>query len=156
MQIILRESIWEVFSAMKLDALIRNSVIRTTSNVEAVHRTIRNPAPKNKPLFRNETPVLQMGAAIASCRGKGNATLRHFRALNIPISSTVASRMKRLDRGTRRHSEHRKSELYKAKERLRRRRKFLARAAAIASDERNLYRKEAFDHNYTVASRKEE
>ena len=153
-QVILRESIWEVFSAMKLDALIRNSVIRTTSNVEAVHRTIRNPAPKNKPLFRNETPVLKMGAAIASCRGKGNATLRHFRALKIPISSALVSRMKRFDRATQRLSEYRKSELHKAKERLRRRRKFLTRAASMASEERNLYRKEAFDHTYAGESSK--
>ena len=92
LQVILRESIWDVFSASKLDALIANSKIRTTSHTEAVHRVIGNAAPKNKPLFKNQVSVLKMGAAIAGNRGRGKATLRHFRKMNIPVSQqTVTS-----------------------------------------------------------------
>lgn len=154
-QILLRESLWDIFSAMKLDSLIRNSKIHTTSHVEAVHRTIRNAAPKNKPLFSNETPVLQMGAAIAGSQGKGKATLRHLRAMKVEIGDSLAAHLRRIDRHRKRHSEYRKSVEYKTKEAQRRRRKFLQHAAALESKERDGYRKEGFqDHTYSAASSK--
>ena len=156
-QIILRESILDVFSATKLDALVKNSKIRTTSNVESVHRTIRNPAAKNKPLFRNETPVLKMGATIAATRGKGAATLKHFRAMNIPISARSASKFQRFDKDRRQHSLHRQSDAYRKAESRRRRKRFLNHAESLASEERNGYRKEGFsipDHTYASSSSK--
>lgn len=152
-QVILRESIWEVFGAAKLDFLIRNSAIRTTSAVESVHRTIRNAAPKNKPLFRNETPVLKMGATIAACRGKGNATIRHLQSLNIPVNGSIAKRMIRHDARRAKHAAYRKTDSYKTKEAARRRRKFLQHATALNSKEVKDYHKEGFnEHNYATSS----
>ena len=155
LQVILRESIWDVFSAAKLDALIANGKIRTTSHVESVHRVIRNAAPKNKPLFRNETPVLKMGAAVAGNRGKGKATLRHLLKMNLPISRQTASALRRLDAKRAQHSRHRKTEDYKRDDARRRRKKYLNHAAGLASNERHQYRKEGFapsDHTYATAS----
>lgn len=40
------ESVNDIFSASKLDRLIYNGDLRTTSHVEAVHRTVRHAAPK--------------------------------------------------------------------------------------------------------------
>ena len=157
LQVILRESIWDVFSASKLDALIANSKIRTTSHTEAVHRVIGNAAPKNKPLYKNQTPVLKMGAAIAGNRGRGKATLRHFRKMNIPISQKTADCLRRLDAKREQHSRHRKTEAYKQGEARRRRQKYLRHAASLNSEERFQYRKEGFvneDHNYASASSK--
>ena len=147
-QILLRGNVWDMFSSAKLDALVRNASIRTTSRVESLHRTIRNSAPKSKPLFRNETPVLKMGAAIAANRGKGKATLRHLQSLGVPITSYMATRLQRIDRWARQHTEYRKSDEYKLKERDRRRKKFISHASSLASEERLSYRKESFEHTY--------
>ena len=40
------ESVNDIFSASKLDRLIYNGDLRTTSHVEAVHRTVRHAVPK--------------------------------------------------------------------------------------------------------------
>ena len=151
-QIILRESLLDVFSATKLDALIRNSKIRTTSTVEAMHRTVRNAVPKNKPLHKNETPVLQMGATVAACRGKGKATLRHFSALGMAITTGQAAKLRRLDNLRHRKSEYRKTAQYRAKEAQRRRRRYLQHASALSSESRLGYKKEGFDHTYATSS----
>lgn len=147
-QVILRENVWDMFSTTKLDAVVRNSTIRTTSKVESLHRTIRNAAPKNKPLFRNETPTLKMGAAIVANQGKGAATIRHFEAIGMPMSLHLVKRLRKYDATVQRHSVYRKSEEYKAKEKARRRKKFLNHAASLGSDERKMYGKELFDHSY--------
>ena len=55
------ESIWSVFRSEKLDYLIRGGALRTTSCVEAVHRTIRNPAPKANRSQRIRQPFFSSG-----------------------------------------------------------------------------------------------
>ena len=45
-KVFFQESVDDLFSVGKLDKLIFRGKLRTTSHVEAVHRTIRNAAPK--------------------------------------------------------------------------------------------------------------
>ena len=73
------ESVWSLFQSDKLNRLVLDGTLRTTLRVEATHRVICNPAPKGKPMRRNQTAVLQFGATIAAmkgrCRGKFLRTL---------------------------------------------------------------------------------
>lgn len=150
------ESIWSVFRSEKLDYLIRGGALRTTSCVEAVHRTIRNPAPKGKPLPKNQTAVLQFGATIAATKGRGLANVRHFQSLGLPMSAKFQTAMNRFDR-RRRHqtAQRRKTAKHKQQALALRRQKFEAHGIARESKEADMYRKEGFgnDHSYARQSR---
>ena len=143
------ESIWSVFNSEKLDKLIKDGRLRTTSVVEATHRTIRNPAPKGKPLRKNQTAVLQSGASVAACRGKGLATISHFQALNLPVSASQAKKLQQIDRERNQMAHHRKTARYQKLASKGRRAKFESHGRALETKEATLYRKDGFtDHNY--------
>ena len=153
----LSESIWSVFQSEKLDRLLVNGTLRTTSVVEATHRTIRTPAPKGKPLRRNQTAVLRAGATVAACRGRGIANLHHFRALGLSVSSTLARKMQRIDDIRKKAAKRRKKTVTKEKALAARRQKLEAHGKSLNSVEATQYRKEAFsqDHSYARVSRLE-
>ena len=144
------ESIWSLFGTDKLNRLIIRGALRTTSLVEATHRTIRNPAPKGKPLQKNQTAVLQSGAMIAACRGRGLANLRHFRRLGLSVSSQLANKMRALDRSRRKAAARRSKKANRERSIQLRRQKMESRGRLLETKEAEMYRKEAFsDHNYS-------
>lgn len=146
----LAESIWSLFQSDKLDRLIVRGALRTTSIVEAMHRTIRNPAPKGKPLCRNQTAVLQSGANIAASRGRGLANLRHFRQLRLPISARFAKKMRAMDQARKKKAARRSKIANRERAQQLRRQKMESRGRLIETKEASLYRKEAFnEHNYS-------
>ena len=149
------ESIWSVFRSEKLDYLIRGGALRTTSCVEAVHRTIQNPAPKGKPLPKNQTAVLQFGATIAATKGRGLANVRHFQSLGLPMSAKFQTAMNRFDRRRHQTAQRRKTAKHKQQALALRRQKFEAHGIARESKEADMYRKEGFgnDHSYARQSR---
>ena len=154
MQKTLSESVWSVFQSQKLDRLINQGTLRTTSRVEAVHRTIRAPVPKGKVLRRNQTAVLQMGATIAASNGRGHANLSHFRHLGIPISSQLARRMKAMDGYRRNNAKRRKTIKSRNRATELRRLKFESHGRSLETAEAKMYAKEAFsDHTYAQTSR---
>ena len=147
------ESIWSLFGTEKLNRLIIRGALRTTSLVEATHRTIRNPAPKGKPLRKNQTAVLQSGATIAACRGRGLANLRHFRRLGLSVSSQLAKRMRALDRARRKAAARRTTTANRERSIRQRRQKMESRGRLLETKEADMYRKEAFsDHNYSQST----
>ena len=148
------ESIWSVFNSEKLDKLIKDCRLRTTSVVEATHRTIRNPVPKGKSLPRNQTSVLQLGASVAALDGKGLATMSHFRALNLPVSSTQAKKFLRVDRDRRQNALCRKTVRYQKLATQGRRAKFESHGRSLETKEASSYRKDGFtdDHSYSRPS----
>ena len=150
----INESIWSVFNTDKLDKLINNGKLRTTSCVESVHRTIRNPVPKGKSLPKNQTAVLQSGASVAASNGKGLATVAHFRALNLPVSANQAKKMQRLDQARRQNALCRKTARYRKLASVGRRSKFESHSRSLESKEALMYRKDAFaaDHGYARSS----
>ena len=149
------ESIWSVFRSEKLDYLIRGGTLRTTSRVEAVHRTIRNPAPKGKPLKKNQTAVLQFGATIAATNGRGLANVRHFQSLGLPMSAKFQTAMNRFDHHRHQTARRRKTAKHREQALALRRQKFEAHGFARESKEAEMYRKEGFgnDHSYACQSR---
>ena len=151
----LSESIWSVFQSEKLDRLLVGGTLRTTSLVESTHRTIRAPAPKGKPLRKNQSAVLRAGATIAASRGRGVANLNHFRALGLSVSSTLARKMLRMDENRRKTAQRRRRAETKEKALATRRQKLEAHGKSLNSVEVTQYRKEAFsqqDHSYARTS----
>ena len=147
------ESVWSLFQSDKLNRLVLGGTLRTTSRVEATHRVIRNPAPKGKPMRRNQTAVLQFGATIAAMKGRGVANLAHFRSLGLPISAPLAKKMKELDVRRRGIAKRRKSAAHRERCAASKRVKFESHAKSSDTKEAAMYRKEGFDHTYAQSSR---
>ena len=154
MQKSISESIWSVFQSEKLNRLILGGTLRTTSTVESVHRTIRTPAPKGKPLPRNQTAVLQFGASIAAANGRGISNLTHFRSLGLPVSAHLSMKMRRLDRLRQQNAKRRKTSSHRERKKAIQREKFESHGKSLETKEATLYKKEAFsdDHNYAQTS----
>ena len=149
------ESIWSVFRSEKLDYLIRGGTLRTTSRVEAVHRTIRNPAPKGKPMPKNQSAVLKFGATIAATNGRGLANVRHFQSLGLPMSAKFQTDMQCYDHHRHQTARRRKTAKHREQALALRQQKFEAHSVARESKEAEMYRKEGFgnDHSYARQSR---
>ena len=153
-QKVITDSIWTVFQTDKLDRLIKDGSLRTTSRVEAVHRTIRAPAPKGKPMRRNQTACLRFGGAIAAKNGRGKATISHFQSLQLPVSQLLSKKMERSDTHRQRKAQYRQSEKYRQADAIRRRQKFELHGRSLETKEATQYRKEGFvlaDHSYSYS-----
>ena len=105
--------------------------------------------PQGKPLKRNETAVLQLGASSAALKGKGRCNVRHFQSLGLPVGKTFVQRMQQTDRRTQQRAKARLVEHVREKARIRRGKAFANHATTLESNEVSLYRKEGFsDHSY--------
>ena len=151
-QKVITDSIWTVFQTDKLDRLIKDGSLQTTSRVEAVHRTIRAPAPKGKPMRRNQTACLRFGGTIAAKNGRGKATISHFKTLQLPVSQLLSKKMEQSDTHRQRKARLRQSEKYRQADAMRRRQKFELHGRSLETKEATQYRKEGFvvaDHSYS-------
>lgn len=154
-QKVIIDSVWTVFQTDKLDRLIKDGSLRTTSRVEAIHRTIRAPAPKGKPMRRNQTACLRFGGAIAAKNGRGKATISHFKNLRLPVSRLLSKKMEQSDSDRRQKARHRQTEKYREGDSIRRRKKFELHGRSLETKEAAQYRKEGFvvaDHTYSKPS----
>ena len=93
--------------------------------------------------------MLKLGALVAAKRGKGAANAAHFRRLNLPLGSVFAKRMQQRDNLKRKLAQHRSSEDFKVRERIRRSRTFQNHAVCLTTPEVSMYKKDGFsDHQY--------
>ena len=93
---------------------------------------------------------------MAAKRGKGAANTTHFRRLKLPLGSVFIKRMQQRDARKRKLAQHRSSEEFKLRERIRRGRAFANHANSLNTPEVSMYKKDGFgDHQYAKAAPEE-